>query len=156
MASSSKPISLNVGKVDAYVQDNREIVGDLNRVGLNSAEDILSQFYFGRERLLQLVGDIELNTDDNMRIEYSTPLALYATTTNSNVQMLEDAAEIPYGAVQESRLGILATSYAQRDLGWHRALSTITHATRQRPHDLALAEVQTQLFDAAQQPHPVR
>lgn len=153
LIGANEPVALDVGNMDAYVKDNRKIASDLNRVGLNSAEDILSQFYFGRSALLALSGEIGLNTDDNMRIEFSTPLTLHKQTAHSNLQMLEAAAEIPFEAVRVARLGRLAASYAQRDLGRQRALTTIRRAMRERPDDLALAQVQTRLFEAGR---PVR
>jgi predicted membrane-bound spermidine synthase len=152
LIGAGHPLDMNVATVDEYVGQSKAIVDDLNRVGFSSAEDIVSLYQFGRDALLRLAGDVELNTDDNMRIEYAAPLALHARTSSANATMLEKAAEIPYEAVREERLGKLAHSYARRDFGWNRALQTITRATRLLPEDLALAELHTQLYDAARRP----
>jgi len=154
LIGASQPLALNVDTVDQYVGQSQAVVDDLNRVGFANAEDIMSLYQFDREVLLRMVGDVELNTDDNMRIEYAAPLALHASTSAGNIAMLEKAAEIPFGAVRGERLGRLARSYGKRDVGWHRALQTITHATRLRPDDLALARLQTTLFEEAGRPQP--
>jgi spermidine synthase len=148
LVGSLLPLRLSADTVDEYVASSQAIVDDLNRVGLKSAEEILSLYQFGRGRLVDFAGDVELNTDDNMRIEYSTPLTLHAETSERNIELLEQVAEIPYHAVRQTRLGRLAFSYAMRDRGWRRALGTINHATMLEPDDLELAGLKTRLTEA--------
>ena len=154
LVGANAPIEMNVEIMDAYVAESQLIIDDLKRAGIVRSEEIVSLYQFGRESLLRLAGDVELNTDDNMRIEYSAPLALYSQTGGENAQQLEWSAEIPYAGVRPRRLGMLARAYAKHDVGWGRALSTIRYATGVRPDDAAFAELERQLLAAQAEARP--
>jgi spermidine synthase len=130
---------LHVLDIDKYVGKNQDIVDDLNRVEIKRAEDIIGRFQFGRSVMVELVGGVEHNTDDNMRIEYAAPLFLHADTARDNLVMLEEVAEVPLASVTSGRLAMLAFVYAELDGGWDRALVTLRHARDRRPDDPQIA-----------------
>ena len=150
LVGGDSPLNLHVARIDDYVGKNRGVVEDLNRVRFERAEDIVGLYQFDREALLRLAGDVELNTDDNLRIEYSAPLSLHKETSMRNVAMLERAAEIPYGAVSPDRLAKLARVYAERDTGWKRALATLRSAVELRPDDSGLESLYRQTLARAE------
>jgi spermidine synthase len=135
LLGSDGSAGLHVLEVDEYVGKQQRIVDDLNRVDIERAEDIIALFKFDRAALIELVGDIEENTDDNMRIEYAAPLFLHANTSLDNVRMLENVAQIPLASVSPGRLAMLAFAYAERDNGWDRALATLRHARERQPDE---------------------
>ena len=55
-------------------------------------------------------------------------------------------AEIPYGAVSSDRLAMLARVYAERDIGWKRALATLRSAMEHRPDDPDLESLYRQFL----------
>ena len=48
-----------------------------------------------RPELIELVGPVVRNTDDNMRIEYSAPRSVHTNTSFRNVRLIEDHAVLP-------------------------------------------------------------
>ena len=108
--------------------------------------------------MIELAGSIELNTDDNMRIEYSAPLHLHEDTRESNCEMLQRVAEVPVEAVERAGGFVtLAKTYVTRDYSWRRVFSALACAAALSPDD---PEVQalTQAFREleASQAKPVR
>ena len=98
---------------------------------------------FDRKALMKLAGDVEHNTDDNMRIEYSAPLNLHTDTIRKNNLLIEVNAVIPLFAMNEGDLLTLARFYAEHDIYWNRPLQAVRLARELRPDD---PEVQA-LFD---------
>jgi len=99
-----------------------------------------------RDGLERFAGDIGLNTDDNMRIEYSAPLHLHEHTATSNFNALvpvEDGVEhtVPIDAVEgvDGRIA-LAEAYARRT-DWLRALVTLRDAYRLQPDHPQVVEL---------------
>ena len=63
-----------------------------------------------------------------------------------NVAMLERIAKIPYAAVSSDRLAMLAGGYAERDIGWKRALATLRSAMEHRSDDPELESLYRQFL----------
>jgi spermidine synthase len=89
---------------------------ELRRVGLKDADGLLATWIMGREGVLSMAGDAPLNTDDNMRIEYSAPLHLHDATSEENMAAIVERAEIPLDAYPAAEdLGRLARAYLARE-----------------------------------------
>jgi hypothetical protein len=96
----------------------------LSTVGIRKAEDIVAHYLFGRDAILDLAGDVERNTDDNRRIEYSAPLHLFEETRVANDQLLLGRAEVPFAAVEgASGLFALTDAYFGIGSGWEAVLT---------------------------------
>jgi hypothetical protein len=86
------------GELNPFSRDlsawlNPARVADLQRIDAEGPYDLLAYLSLDRPAILELAGDVGLNTDDNMRIEFSAPLYLHASTTRSNQEMLEAHAK---------------------------------------------------------------
>jgi spermidine synthase len=75
----------------------RRIAADLARVGIPDVYHLLGLLRFGDVELPRIAGDARLNTDDNMLLEFSAPLGLYADATLTRTWLLEESVGIgPY------------------------------------------------------------
>ena len=61
---------------------------DLARIGVKEAHDVLPLILLDRESILAVAGDAPLNTDDNVRIEFSAPMHLHYSTQERNSELL--------------------------------------------------------------------
>jgi hypothetical protein len=68
-----------------------------------------------REHAIALAGDVGVNTDDNMRIEYNAPLHLHVDTQSINVELLHAHAWTPI-----ELLGAHPQVLAVAALGWYK------------------------------------
>ncbi len=108
----------------------------LAEVDIKDPMQIVSLSLMERPRLLALAGRITLNTDDNMRIEYSAPRNLHIDTQYENLALLMDYAEVPFAhlAQEPLRLAHLARTYRKRDdVG--RAATAMVEAIKLLPEE---------------------
>ena len=75
------------------------VTADLARVGIRSNVEMVALFLMDRVAVMAMAGAAPLNTDDNMRIEYSAPLNLYRDTRTENFTMLMAHARVPAEAL---------------------------------------------------------
>jgi spermidine synthase len=61
---------------------------DLLRIEARAAGDLLAYARLDRPAIMKLAGDVGLNTDDNVRIEFSAPLHLHYDTSGANEEMV--------------------------------------------------------------------
>lgn len=109
--------------LDADLAHARRLFGwptvkrQLDVVDITEPMQILSLSLMERPRLLDMAGGIGLNTDDNMRIEYSAPRNLHVDTQYANLALLMDYAEVPFHRLgpEPERLAHLARTYRKRD-----------------------------------------
>jgi spermidine synthase len=140
LIGSDRPLSLAPADLWTIASRSSAVTEDLKVVDVERGEDLLAAHLFGRDRIVELAGDIERNTDDNMRIEYAAPLALHAATLEENGALLEGAAVAAVDAVSgKEGLLALARAYAQRDDGGRRAVSTVEDAFARYSGDDVLA-----------------
>ncbi|MFS8609884.1 MAG: hypothetical protein LOD94_18125, partial [Gammaproteobacteria bacterium] len=64
------------------------LTAELSRIGLRSQAALSSLLLMDRAAVIALAGDAELNTDDNMLIEYSAPLHMHRDTRAENFELL--------------------------------------------------------------------
>jgi spermidine synthase len=82
--------------------DVHGLAPDLVRVGISSNIEMVSLFVMDRPAIMAMTEGVTPNTDDNMRIEYSTPLKLHREMRGENLQMLMAHAGLPDAALGSS------------------------------------------------------
>ncbi|MEK7271209.1 MAG: fused MFS/spermidine synthase [Planctomycetota bacterium] len=77
---SKSPLAFDVAAIEKVLADHPGVSGDLARknVDITGVHDLLAHHIFGSRTMNEFLGKgaIALNTDDNARIEFSTPLSL--------------------------------------------------------------------------------
>ena len=87
---------------------------------------------------MELTGDIDRNTDDNMRVEYSAPLHLHRETAQDNFLLLLPKSQAVSLEGIEPNLA-LAKAYSRR-MEWVRALVCLQRVLDDDPeHEEALS-----------------
>jgi hypothetical protein len=153
---SERPLTLDMSTIRDVLTRSNAVADELKGVDVSRAEDVLGLYLFGRDTMVQLAGDVERNTDDNMRVEYSGPLSLHSPREAESIPILQDAAVAMVDAVS-TKAGIiaLARAYARRDPSGRRALFTAEEARARFPDDafvIALyGEIQRTLAQRAQE-----
>jgi spermidine synthase len=156
LVGSDRPLALDTAAIHDVLARSTAVADDLKAAEASRPEDVLALYLFGRDTVLQLAGDAERNTDDNMRIEYSAPLALHAGTEAENMELLLTAAVPAVNAVS-TKAGIvaLARAYARADPVGRRALFTAEEALARFPDDVSVmnlySEVQRTIAQRARQ-----
>jgi len=98
LLGSDRPLAFDLDRLDARIAELR-VRMDLARVDVGSAMDILPLFRLGEAEVDRLVDDAPHNTDDNARVEFSAPKAIYRSTVDSNLSYLERFAGDPLAYV---------------------------------------------------------
>ena len=99
-----------------------EVARDLARVDIHEVADLISYFKIGEKEIRALVAGSTLNTDDNMRIEFSAPRYLPIDTGSLNRELLDasTAGPVPYlvglddPEIEASFLVSLEAAYRER------------------------------------------
>ena len=68
---------------------------DLLRIKAKHPDDLIAYARLDRPAILRLAEGVGLNTDDNVRIEFSAPLFLHYDTSGVNERMVLDYAQEP-------------------------------------------------------------
>ncbi|HJN76451.1 MAG TPA: fused MFS/spermidine synthase [Myxococcota bacterium] len=113
LLGSEDPLVLSVEGARRLLDDHAGVAAELRLVGIKRPHDVLTFYQFGREEILEVAGDVEFNTDDNMRVEYSAPRHLHSETSQENFLLLlpkSRSAEID--GVEDNIL--LAEAYGRR------------------------------------------
>jgi len=137
LVGSETPLEMDLDQFQQVIDSNPRVRADLLEIGIDSATDLLARYRLDRAKLQELASDIERNTDDNMRVEYSAPLNLYAWTGDENVLMLEQSVGrvplVPFEATEGAEgLIDLAKSYEELNL-WVQALMCLKEAEKREP-----------------------
>ncbi|MFT5679100.1 MAG: spermidine synthase [Myxococcota bacterium] len=146
LVGSDSPLEPSVAGFGGMIRDEAAVAVDLRLIDCGTAEDLLARIQLDRPRLEGFAEGAVLNTDDNMRIEYSAPLHLHEQTAEANFMALlhrKDGEQpmIPLDAVDgvPGRLK-LAEAYARRD-DHLRALLVLKDAWRLEPENKRVAEL---------------
>ncbi len=75
--------------------DNKTLRDDFQSLGLSDPYAILGFYRMGKKELLALSEGAELNTDDNVRLEFSAPRSLGKTTSELNRNLMEPFVVAP-------------------------------------------------------------
>lgn len=97
LVGSNDPIVIDEAELDRRIAAPG-VAGDLMSVNMGSAEDLLSYFVMGTEGLKAFAGDGLVNTDDNLRLEFSAPLSVGVPLMGRNARALYPFREpvLPY------------------------------------------------------------
>ena len=136
--ASDEPIDVGIPAFETLFR-TEALRRDLLRIRFRSPEQFLAMYQFGRPTLMQLTEGVGLNTDDNMRIEYSAPLHLHEDTGDANSMMLHEVAVLPLETVDRQGLLLLIMAYNDLDPGWRRAIAATDIALEQARGDEALS-----------------
>jgi len=151
LLGSDEPLEMTAANA-AEIFNRPGLRDDLGQVGVRSASDFLARFLFDENGIRQLATRVGLNTDDNMRIEYSAPLHLHDSTKMANLLLLFSATEVPFSAFETVRgVAALAESYIELDQR-DRALATLRTLEFSAPGDPvveALRESMTEQLTAS-------
>lgn len=136
LVGSEAPLDLDPARFEAMIHESPAVAQNLAGVGVTGASDILSFHQLDRDALLDRSGHIEINTDDNMRVEYGAPRHLHEDTAESNFRKLLYVKEQPPALPLEATPTVadkvaLAQAYARRE-DWLRALLALKAAEAQR------------------------
>ncbi len=126
LVGSDAPLELEIGRVEGMIRASEAVAIDLAQVKVWSAYDLLALYHLDRDGILAQAGETALNTDDNMRIEYSAPRHLYDDTSEENFLNLLHPRKIgptlPLEALHSHTDFVeLARAYARRE-DWLRVL----------------------------------
>jgi len=95
MVASAQPLELDIARIEGILAQP-EPAADLGRVGIHTPEDWLTYYLMDEIDVAELVGDGPVNTDDNMRIEFSAPRYLHYVTELDNFQLLLEGTSGPW------------------------------------------------------------
>jgi len=113
LLGSEAPLVPSVDAARRLLDLHPKVADELRLVGIKEPHDVLTFYQFGREDMIELAGDIEFNTDDNMRVEYSAPRHLHSETSEDNFLMLLPKSQAVEIAGVEDNLR-LAEAYERR------------------------------------------
>lgn len=134
LVGSEAPLSIDEQDLARLFGLSPAIRAELSAIGIDEAADLLIRYQADRERILAYAGEVEANTDDNMRIEYSAPLHLHEDTADANFLALlgpKDMRRPPMEAVHGlDGLLRLAHAYARGER-WVEALIVLKEAWKQ-------------------------
>jgi len=152
------------GSVDVWSADPRTYLegargADLHRIGIDDTYDLLTYLRMDRDDILQAADGRGLNTDDNVRIEFSAPRYLHYDTSPGNNALLEDAASGAFAqagdvlatpAEELTFLLGLAGAWEKREI-WYQAAVAYLDALERKPGDpeltIRLSESRERLGD---------
>ncbi|MEK6222850.1 MAG: fused MFS/spermidine synthase [Chloroflexota bacterium] len=149
MVGSDEPLALDIENFQTLFNED-DIAQQMYRSNLDNGADVLGLYAFGQDQIFELAGDIDINTDDNMRIEYSAPLNLHASTRGPNNLMLSEAMQIPWSAIHsEDDVIALGEAYAYYDYLWDRTLELMELAVEQYPENQTIREMYADYLENA-------
>ncbi len=94
LLGSDAPIALDLERMGRRMSEIR-VWADLARVGIRRPADVLPLFRLGTEEVRRLTSGAARNTDDNARVEFSAPKAMYEDTSEATLALLEKLAVSP-------------------------------------------------------------
>ncbi len=153
LLGSEQPLHLTAEKVEAMLRrpGDEAVALEMQAVNSAAAEDVLARYRINRDQILLFTSIDQLNTDDNMRIEYSAPLHLHDDMAEGDfVKLLPShkvADTILYGHFEESPEGFLRMAEAySRNEDFVRASVVLIEGERRWPDrpDLTLAKEKAQ------------
>lgn len=90
LIGSNSPIVIDEEMLENRIRTAGAVAADLRRVFMGSAKDLLSYFVMGGEQLENYGRNGTLNTDDNLYLEFSSPLAITRQVMGENLTIIAD------------------------------------------------------------------
>ena len=118
-----------------------EVSNELELIDMYKPLEFVAIYQMGRDEILEISKGVTLNTDDNMKIEYSAPMHIHTDTQDENFRLLTEAAVVPYQAMPDDPLLLsdLARVYQDRE-DVVRSVATMAHAAGMLPKNDPLRE----------------
>ncbi|MCB9761897.1 MAG: fused MFS/spermidine synthase [Alphaproteobacteria bacterium] len=131
LIGSDAPLTFTPEAAERLLTTVPAVRDELAQIDVTEPYDLLTYYQFGRDEILELVEDIDLNTDDNMRVEFSAPRNLHRETSSDNfLLLLPKSRAVELEGVDENIA--LARAYARRE-EWVRALICLKRVTDMQP-----------------------
>jgi hypothetical protein len=116
LIGSDSPLPLSLARADTIVAATQGLREEFRAIDVLEGTDLLAHSLFGRDTLLKFVGEVPLNTDDNLLVEFSAPKSLHVETSTKNFLALLPHAEAPAEAFPDAATRVhLAHTYLDRD-----------------------------------------
>ncbi len=142
LIGSDSPLDLSADRIGAMMNRDQAVRDDFKMIDVESPEDVLTRYLVDQDKILQFAGDAPLNTDDNMRIEYSAPRHLHEETADENFVKLLDGSDarnaVPLQFIKDvPGMMDLAEAYTRRD-DYLKATLVMKEALARAPEDPAV------------------
>ena len=146
MLGSEEPLLALPDDVARAMKDPT-VAADLERIGVRNPYDLLTFVLMGRDTVVEVAQGAPVNTDDNVRIEFSAPRYLHRRTADGNFEVLLTASTGPaplyrgrFADRQKHRdfLFALGEAFERRDL-WLKAALSYREAVELDPRDTEAA-----------------
>jgi hypothetical protein len=111
-----------------------ELAAEMKVIDVNNEYDLLAYYRLDQDGLAQFIEGATLNTDDNMRIEYSAPKHLHDATISDNLSALMRGHHVPYLESHEDLLS-LARAYGNHD-DWIRGMIALQRIREADPENI--------------------
>ena len=147
LVGSNEPLEFDLAHAQELLEKNEGVRKELEIIQITEPADLLTFYQFDREGILAVTDGVGLNTDDNMRVEYSAPLNLHRETAETNFTLLLPKSEAVMVESDDDNVA-LAKAYARRG-DYIRALIALKRVTDRNPDHVeasALTEVYTPLL----------
>ena len=141
LIGSETPIQPDIAHARQLLERWPRASAELATIDIAAPLDLVARFQMDRSHLVEMSEGADINTDDNMRIEYSAPLYLHEETTEDNFAMLLKHREVPFEAIGRDgeQLASLARVYRRRE-DWVRAIKAMAVAAKLAPEGSELQE----------------
>lgn len=145
LIGSDSPLKLDADAVAKIMGRDPSVAADFAVIDVLEPEDVILRFLVDQDKILAITSDAELNTDDNMRIEYGAPLHLHEDTAEENFMRLLKAWDVRAYIATDKVEGVegmqaLAEAYARNDEPL-KAYMTIQAALKEEPENVELIEL---------------
>ncbi|MCB9780825.1 MAG: fused MFS/spermidine synthase [Alphaproteobacteria bacterium] len=138
LIGSDRPLDIGVDALGRLWDIDEDITFELAGIHIVGPYDLLTRYQLDHDQIMAFAGDVPVNTDDNMRIEYSAPLHLHEDTAEANFRALlgdREERKLPLDAVEGVEgLKELARSYHRRER-LVEALVVVKEAYKLAPDD---------------------
>lgn len=142
LIGSDSPLKLDADAVAKIMGRDPAVAADFAVIDVQEPEDVILRFLVDQDKILAITADAELNTDDNMRIEYGAPLHLHEDTAEENFSRLLKAWDVRASIAIDKVEGVegmlaLAQAYDRNDDAL-KAYMTIQAALQEDPENVEL------------------
>ncbi|MBT3220288.1 MAG: fused MFS/spermidine synthase [Proteobacteria bacterium] len=136
LIGSDSPILPTLDNAASLAERWPRVKEQLKDVDAADPLQIVAMYQLGRDRIVEMVGDEPINTDDNMRIEYGAPGHLHDDTGNDNHDLFLANRQIPYEALEMDPFLLFDLAYVYEDRDDRaRSIKTMVKAAELLPSE---------------------
>ncbi len=130
---SNEPLILDIDGLQTVIGTRPLVAAELELIEVHDAYDLLTYFQMERDTMDEFTMGAELNTDDNMLIEFAAPRRLYEETSSHNYRVLLNESRPALQALRDLPDYLaFAAAYARRE-EFVRALIVLKEADKRYP-----------------------